>query len=159
MAHWTGNTEHSGAKRGGSGYYGKTGEAKAASKIGRRQASRSAVAEGLDEHYADIHEAEQAVEREGFIARSTITVADLPEGNLYVVREREQYEGDRDRLTTASPDNAVAKFNDLVLDPEAWCDHAVVAVYSLLESGDYDFVGRVTRPLVGREVQAMTEFV
>ena len=60
---------------------------------------------------------------------------------------------------TASPDNAVAKFNDLVLDPEAWCDHAVVAVYSLLESGDYDFVGRVTRPLVGREVQAMTEFV
>ena len=122
MAHWTHNTEHAGAKNGG-GFHGTRNEAKAASKVGRRAAGRRAIDEGLSEVAAtDAERAEQRAAAER-LADAARTVAETPEGDLYIVRAGDAYEGPSDRLMTTNRENAL-----------------VVAAAELLDTYDGDIV-------------------
>lgn len=142
MAHWTHQTEHAGAKNGG-GFYGLRVEAKTASKIGRRRNDRAVIEEYL------LEEDVQEPPSEPFESTARLTLADLPQGNLFIVSLSEAWESPRIRLTTSSPERAVAAFNAHLEEPENYCDEILMEVSALNEDGDYHLVSRVSRPYLG----------
>jgi hypothetical protein len=148
MAHWTKNTEHAGAKNGG-GFYGTRNEAKASSKVGRRQNDQAAIAEGLSEVAASEREAVDLAHDAAIIASASITVEDLPVGDLFTVQEQEMWERPRPVKMTSSPASAVAAFNAALTTRDDFCDEIAVVVHRSDENGDYSFVGRLTREHIG----------
>jgi len=151
MAHWTKQTEHAGAKNGG-GFYGTRSEAKAASKVGRRQSDRGAIAEGLAETLSVRADATYAAADAAVIEDSTIAVEDLPVGDLLIVSVHDSWEQARIVRTTSAPKRAVQAFNIEVVDAMSHCDWVSVQVLKLDEHGDYVPAGRVARDWVGGRV-------
>ncbi len=135
MAHWTRNTEHAGAKNGG-GFHGTRNEAKAASKVGRRAAGRRAIDEGLAEVAAS--DAERAEQRAAAtrLADAARTVAETPEGDLYIVRSGDRYEGPSDRLMTVNRENALVAAATELLDTY---DGNIVCIVVLTAQDNGDF--------------------
>ena len=82
---------------------------------------------------------------------SPITDSDVPQGNLFIVAEWEDYEQPHILMMTSVRERAITAFNDAVVAEQRYCDQIVMSVYALDDLGDYQHVEYIRRNWVGNK--------